>query len=350
MKGTRPGVPVERAWTLPSSWYLDPAHHRRELDRILARSWQLAARVDQLAKAGDYVTATIAGEPVVVVRGEDGTLRAFYNVCRHRAGTVAPGESGCVRAFRCVYHGWTYRLDGSLRTTPEMEGVERFEVDAFGLVPIRCEIWSGLVFVSLDPKAKPLSKALGNIPALAARTAFGSMRFARRDVYPIACNWKAYVDNYLEGYHIPAAHPGLNQVLDYRRYEVEIDGPTVVQRSPGRGETGGDARFLYVWAWPNFMLNVSPGYAQTNLIVPDGPERTLCVFDYFFVQDAEREMEESVRFSDGIQQEDIGLCESVQRNLRSRAYEAGRYSAKRENGLHHFHELVRKAMHGRRRT
>ena len=344
MKGTRPGSPVARAWTLPSAWYRDPGHHRRELDRILGRSWQLAAREDQLSRAGEYATAEIAGEPIVVVRGEDGALRAFHNVCRHRAGTVAPGDSGCVKAFRCTYHGWTYRLDGRFRTAPEMEGVERFDPDAFGLVPVRCASWSGLVFVNLHAKAAPLARSLGRMPELAARTGFASMRFGRRDVYPIACNWKVYVDNYLEGYHIPAAHPGLNKILDYRRYEVQTDGPIVIQHSPGRGESRSDERYLYVWVWPNFMLNVSPGYAQTNLIVPDGPERTLCVFDYFFAPGAEESAKESVGFSDGIQREDIAICESVQRNLRSRAYEAGRYSARRENGLHHFHELVRKVL------
>jgi choline monooxygenase len=341
VKWTRAGAPVERAWTLPSAWYAGEEHLARERDRIFARTWQFAAREEQLGRPGDYVTTSIAGEPVVVVRGDDGKLRAFFNVCRHRAGTVAPGESGCVKSFRCMYHGWTYRLDGGLRTAPEMDGVERFDAEDFGLRPVRCETWSGLVFVNLDPKAKPLAKALGRAPALAAKTAFASMRFGRRDVYPIACNWKVYVDNYLEGYHIPAAHPGLNQVLDYRRYEVETDGPIVIQRSPGRGEGRADERYLYVWAWPNFMLNVSPGYAQTNLILPDGPERTLCVFDYFF---AGEEDADAVAFSDGIQAEDIAICESVQRNLRSRAYEAGRYSAKRENGLHHFHELVRRAL------
>jgi choline monooxygenase len=341
MRGTRPGSPVARAWTLPSAWYAGEEHLARERDRIFARTWQLAAREEQLARRGDYVTAGVGGEPVVVVRGDDGKLRAFYNVCRHRAGTVAPGEGGCVKAFRCTYHGWTYRLDGALRTAPEMDGVERFEANDFGLVPVRCEAWSGLIFVNLDPRAKPLAKSVGCMPEMATKTGFASMRFARRDVYPIACNWKVYVDNYLEGYHIPAAHPGLHKVLDYRRYEVETDGPIVIQRSPGRGESRSDERYLYVWVWPNFMLNVSPGYAQTNLIVPDGPHRTLCVFDYFF---AGAEDADAIAFSDGIQAEDIAICESVQRNLGSRAYEAGRYSAKRENGLHHFHELVRRAL------
>ena len=352
--GAAPGTPIERASTIPSSWYFDAAHHRRELGRVFARTWQQAALTAQLERTGDYVTAEIAGEPIVVVKGRDGTVRAFFNVCRHRAGVVAR-DRGCASAFSCSYHGWSYALDGALLAAPEMDGVESFDRGAFGLVPVRCETWGPLAFVNLDRGAGPLVEALGSAPARVEKTAFPAMEFATRVPYTIACNWKVYVDNYLEGYHIPKAHPSLNKVLDYKTYYVRAEGNVVTQGGPDRLPPGvkrraevDESRYLYLWMWPNFMVNISPDYAQTNVILPLGPESTLCIFDYFFRPGSDAEAaarrERSIAWSDEIQREDIWLCESVQRNLRSRSYSTGRYSARRENGVYHFHELLRRAM------
>jgi choline monooxygenase len=354
--GTTPGIPLERASTIPSAWYFDPDHHRRELERVSGSTWQQVALTAQVGRAGEYVTAEVAGEPVVVVRGRDGAVRAFSNVCRHRAGTVAR-DSGCVQAFSCSYHGWSYALDGALLAAPEMDRVEGFDRADFGLVPVRCEAWGPLVFVTLDAAAAPLADTVAVLAARAERTAFAAMEFAVRVPYTIECNWKVYVDNYLEGYHIPRAHPGLAKVLDYKRYYVRTEGNTVTQGGPDRLPPGvaraagvDESRYLYVWMFPNFMLNVSPDYAQTNLIVPLGPERTLCLFDYFFRPggdaEAEARRERSIAWSDEIQREDVWICESVQRNLHSRTYASGRYSAKRENGVYHFHELLRRALAG----
>ena len=225
-----------------------------------------------------------------------------------------------------------------------MDGAEDFAKERFGLVPIACDAWGPLVFVNLDPEATPLLEALGSLPERARGTAFPEMGFRLRVPYTIACNWKVYVDNYLEGYHIPRAHPGLNRAMDCAGYTVETDGGVVVQGASGR-EAGDPSRYLYLWLWPNFMINVSPAYGQTNVIVPLGPESTLCIFDYFFPPGAgDAAVAEAVAWSDEIQREDIRLCETVQRNLRSRSYVAGRYSPKRENGLYHFHEMVRRAM------
>lgn len=343
-----PGTSLDRASTIPARWYFDPEHHRRELDLVFERTWQHVARADRLEEPGDYVAAEVAGEAVLVVRGRDRVLRAFHNVCRHRAGLVATG-AGCAKALSCTYHGWTYGLDGALLAAPEMEGVKDFREADFGLVAVRCEAWGPFLFVNLDQNAAPLSEALGVLPRLAEGTALAAMRFGVRETYDIACNWKTYVDNYLEGYHVPKAHPGLNKVLDYRRYWVKTEGPLVIQGSPGRDTRAGEQEgYLYVWAWPNFMLNVSPDYAQTNRIVPAGPERTICVFDYWFPaggsKAAEARRRKSIAWSDGIQKEDVWICETVQRNLHSRSYRAGRYSAKRENGVYHFHEMLRRAL------
>jgi choline monooxygenase len=347
----RAGAPVEEAWTLPARWYVDPEHHRREGVEVLGRTWQFVCRTDEVAVEGAYVTSDIAGEPLLIVRGRDLALRGFHNVCRHRAGAVVRG-AGCAKALSCTYHGWTYGLDGRLLAAPEMDGVRDFAQEDFGLVPVRCERWGAYVFACLDAAAPPLLEALGPLPRLAAPRRLERFAFGLREVYPIACNWKAYVDNYLEGYHVPRAHPGLNKVIDYRRYAVVPEGPVVTQSAPDR-RPAVDAKareddYLYLWLFPNFMLNVSPDYAQTNLVVPTGPETCNVVFDYWFPEDAPAEArarrEESIRWSDGIQREDIVLCEEVQRNLRSRAYTAGRYSARREKGVHHFHEALRRML------
>jgi choline monooxygenase len=355
---TTAGRPIEDASTIPASWYFDPGHHRRELELVFARTWQQVARVDQVRREGDYVATDLAGEPVLVVRGRSGPT-AMSNVCRHRAGQVAVGE-GCARAFSCSYHGWTYALDGSLLAAPEMEGVRGFDRRGFGLPAMRCEAWGPAVFVNLDPQAPDLKQVLGALVEMASPFRLEEIPFTRRVTYEIACNWKVYIDNYLEGYHIPKAHPGLNKVLDYRKYTVRAEGWFVTQEAPAResgkerakaaSRRGGgeEPRSLYFWLYPNFMLNINPAYVQSNLIVPLGPERTLCIFDYYFAatkgKAAPRSREKSIAWADEIQQEDIRICETVQRNLHSRTYTAGRYSAKRENGLYHFHELLRRAL------
>jgi len=365
LRGALAGAPLETAWTLPSTWYLDAAHHASEMERVFRRSWQAVGRTTQVARAGDYFAADVAGESILVVRGRDGGLRAFHNVCRHRAGAVVRGE-GCAPALRCTYHGWTYDLDGSLRAAPEMDGTRDFDRGDFGLVTLRCEAWEQYVFVHLDPAAAPLASTLGPLPDRARDWPLERLTFRLRQTYEISCNWKVYVDNYLEGYHIPRAHPGLHAVLDYKRYAVHPEGATVVQVAPYRngarttrapagssqaeaGSSGADTRTpLYLWLYPNFMLNLSAEYVQSNVIVPLGPERTLTVFDYYFDDSrgpvSEEDVRRSVAWSDEIQQQDIALCEAVQRNQHSRSYLAGRYCARRENGLHHFHELLRRVM------
>jgi choline monooxygenase len=359
--------PLEEAETIPASWYHDPDTYRLELDRVFRRTWQCAGRVDQVSEPGSYFTCTVGDEPIVVVRGEDGVVRAFYNVCRHRAGDPARGSGKC-RAFSCHYHGWTYALDGRLLAAPEMDGVRSFEKRDFSLVPVRAEVWEPLVFVNLDPQAPSLAESLGDMIEQTKPYRLESLAFADRVEYVIACNWKVYVDNFLEGYHVPRAHPGLNRVLDYKRYVVEPRGRYVVQYGPNRDADAGSNPLVafkksakpragfagevalgskYLWLFPAFMWNLSPDVAQTNLIVPLGPEKTLTIFDFFYDREAETSAEirrGNVDYSDEIQREDIEICETVQRNLHSRSYDRGRYSAKRENGVYHFHCLLREAL------
>ncbi len=207
---------LAHAGTIPSWCYTDPSTLSAERETIFARTWQLVGREDQVVSAGAYFTAEVAGEPLLIVRGADGRLRALSNVCRHRAGPVAKGEGTC-GAFRCGYHGWSYALDGRLANTPDFDGVEGFDRAAVRLPEFRVDAWLGLVFVNLDldPAAPSLAESLGDLPATLAARGLEGMRLAARKDWTVLCNWKVYVDNYLEGYHIPIVHPGLMKELDY---------------------------------------------------------------------------------------------------------------------------------------
>jgi choline monooxygenase len=343
---------LARASTLPSVFYTEPRVLEEEKTKIFSRSWQLVGRTEQVAQPGQYFTATVADEPLVVVRGLDERLRAFSNVCRHRAGPVAEG-SGTRKSFRCGYHGWTYALDGRLVNTPEFDCVENFSREANSLPEFRVDAWGPLVFVNLDNNSAPLDETLEDIPRRLGHRQFEAMQLAGRRDWLVNCNWKVYVDNYLEGYHIPIVHPSLNRELDYEEYRTETKRFYSIQHSPIRqeratrllaDEKSGETEAQYFWLFPNLMLNVYPDNYSTNLILPIDEKRTLTIFEWYFRDAAREETAEAVRrtieFSDEIQLEDIQICEAVQRGLQSRTYEQGRYCVRRENGVHHFHGLL----------
>ena len=346
---------ITRASTIPARLYNDPVYLELERDRVFARTWQLVGRTDQLTTAGDFLTAEIGNDSIVVVRDGE-TLRGFHNVCLHRAGPVAQG-CGRRQTLQCRYHGWTYRLDGSLLRAPEMEGVARFSPEDMSLRSVAVSTWGPLVFVNVDRTAPPLEEVLEDIPARVAPWHCEQMQFVTSRSWDIACNWKVYVDNYLEGYHLPVVHPGLHKELDYDQYVVEPRRYFSIQHAPLRPVHGGatDRTYdpaktdvgeaVYVWMFPNVMLNVYLGQMQTNVVIPLAHDRTRVVFDWYAStppadDTAMAAWTRLMAFSDEIQREDIDICEAVQRNLRSRVYDRGRYSAKRENGVHHFHSLL----------
>jgi phenylpropionate dioxygenase-like ring-hydroxylating dioxygenase large terminal subunit len=348
---------VAQAWSLPAAYYIDPALAAEERGKIFARTWQVVGHHDQVANPGDFFTTELAGEPLLLVRGVGHELRAFYNVCRHRAGPPAEG-CGSRKLFRCGYHGWTYGLDGALISAPEFEGVQEFDRGHFALAPVRAEEWFNLIFVNLDPKAEPLVKSLGELPRQAERFALQDMKLFERRTYDMKCNWKTYVDNYLEGYHLPSVHPGLNRELDYNAYTVEPYARHVRQFSPIRGAQPGDEtprRYQearqdlttdYFWIFPNWMLNCYPDNVSLNIVLPLDAERSLAIFEWYLPEKdfSSPAAKASVEFSDQIQREDVAICETVQKNLHSRSYERGRYSVKQERGVHAFHRMYAAVM------
>lgn len=348
---------VGRSETLDASWYLDPAIYDLEMERIFARTWQVAARLDQLAKPGDYVAADVAGEPIVVVRDGQNELKAYFNVCPHRAGIVARG-AGNRKTLQCLYHGWTFDLSGCLLRTPGFEGAEGFDPAANGLKPVRVDTWGPYVFVNLDMNAAPLGGTWGDAFSTTSGINLLDWKLVDRAEYLIDCNWKVYLDNYAEGYHVPFAHPGLNKEMNLDDYFVNTwrfhstqwahikpanKGNVHTRRYPNPGEKD----FIkYHIAFPNFMIDEYPDNLSVNVIKPVSLDKTLLTFEWYFKDEHDDEtMSSMVRFADDVQYEDIEICEYVQRGLKSRSYNRGRFSARHENGVHHFQSLVMEFLH-----
>ena len=344
--------PLDQAYTIPASWYVDARVAQLEGQNVFGRTWQVVARADQLQQPGQYVTSDLAGEPLVIVRSNDHQLRAFYNVCRHHAAAVVIEEQGTASILRCPYHGWSYGLDGSLKGAPEFEGVCSFDRAQNGLLPVRVETWEQFVFVNLDPKASPLADFLGRLVQRVAPLDLGSVHFFERGSYSLNCNWKVFVDNYLDGsYHVPHLHKALNSVLEHKQYTIENEDRYCLQSSPmvasnedaATSATRKGDRAWYFWQYPNFMINLYQGYMDTNLVLPDGVDRCKVIFDFYFDDVSEPAAErnrQSIAVGERVNDEDVGICEAVQRGLHSRAYGAGRLSVRREAGEHLLHRLL----------
>jgi len=347
-----------RARTLPANAYLDAGWLARERDQVFRGTWQWAGSLAGLAEPSAFATADLAGEPLVLVRDEGGELRALSNVCRHRAGPVADG-CGQARSLTCRYHGWRYRLDGSLASAREMGGPATLDPAAVRLPAYRLDTWSNFAFVDLSGTAPPLTDHLGEIvdevaPVL-GDDGGGELVSERTDV--VACNWKTYIDNYLEGYHIPYVHPRLHRMLDMAAYRVEPRRFHSRQHAPLRPGNRlvyeeAEAPVLYYWVFPNLMLNVYPGNVQVNVVTPIDAERTRTWFGWFAPpprDDAEqRTLADAVALAGEVQDEDIEICEAVQRGLRSHSYDRGWYSTRHELGVHHFHRLLIDALQMKR--
>ena len=348
-----PTLPLEKALTIPSSWYVNRELYQLELETVFARSWQMVARVDQLQNPGDYVTSDVANEPVVVVRGNDQQLRGFFNVCLHHAAAVMTEPSGHAPQLRCPYHGWTYSLEGQLKGTPDFSGVCEFDRTSQSLEPVETAVWENWVFVRTSKEGVGLVDFLGNdLVEQIKPLELHNLHWLERRHYSFDCNWKVFIDNYLDGgYHVPHLHKGLDSVLDYSNYQIENGERFCLQWSPivsegAEAQTGAvrkGERALYYWVYPNFMINWYDGAMDTNLVIPRGVDKTEVIFDFYFpdVSDAARKRNlASIEVGQRIQDEDVAICKSVQAGLNSRAYNAGRLSVRREAGEHLFHRLL----------
>jgi len=348
--------------TLPADWYSDPAILRLEQERIFRRSWQYAGRADLVAEPGSFFSCSAGQIPVVVTRDREGVLRAFVNVCRHRGHVVVDG-AGKRETLQCPYHAWTYGLDGHLRTAPRSERESSFDFGELSLLPVQVEIWGPLVFVNPDPEGGSLSEALGRLPELVAESGvdLDSLRFRERREWEIACNWKVAIENFLECYHCPVAHPGFSKLIDVDpdAYLLQFENLVLSQfATPREKALAGDGnapydprgpveRAQYHLLWPNCTLNVEvgPRNLSVDVTLPKGAQGSRGSTEYFFDEDVpEEQAAEIVAFANQVGLEDSMLVEGVQRGLDSGMVPEGRLLLGSEHLIQHFQRLVFEAL------
>jgi len=342
----------EEALTLPAALYTDEQFLEMEYQSIFENTWQLVGHKSQLNNVGDQMVCQVGRVPIVVVRNQENILKAFHNVCRHRAGPVAT-ENANSKILRCKYHGWSYTLDGDLKTAPEMSSTPNFDVCQFHLPQASIKEWQGFIFVCVGDSPPKFEEVFAGIADTIKPIDLSKMSFSHRDEYLIDCNWKVYMDNYLEGYHLPHVHPGLSKLLDYRSYDTILHDWFSYQFSPLDGNDSesnfyGEGHAHYYCIYPNLMLNILPGRLQTNVILPAEGNQTRIIFDYYYEgigsENTEKLIQQDTDFSDEIQEEDIQICQRVQQGLNSGSYQAGRLCMKRETGVLHFQNLVRQSL------
>jgi len=357
----RAGYDVDpaRSYSLNKSAYTESRWAEVDRDAIFRRSWQWVCHIEKLRERGNYVVVDVAEQPIAVLRDREGVLRAFYNVCKHRAHELLSGE-GQVSRIMCPYHAWTYRLDGQLVRAPETEGLSDFDVKDVCLDAIQVEEFCGFVYVNLDPTAAPLVEQAGGLGDEIRQWApdVENLTFAHRLTYDIKSNWKNVVDNFLECYHCPTAHKDFCTLVDMDTYKVTTHGIY----SSHMAEAGKTANAAYSvegatvtdhavwWLWPNTCIMRYPGRGNMIImqIIPAGENRTLETYDFFFETAEPNEAEQgAIKYIDDVlQAEDIALVESVQRGMSTPAFTQGRIvhdaggSGKSEHAVHHFHGLV----------
>jgi choline monooxygenase len=331
------------AETLPSSLYRDAAVYQEERRKLFGRSWLFLGHASQIATEGSYIAATLAGYPLIAVRGKDGIVRAFHNVCRHRAGPLAHDGTGkCDGMLQCRYHGWRYALDGRLASARDFGPSPDFDPREFGLFRVECQTWRGFLFVNMDPQAE-----LKNLIAPLERASTGfipdTLAFTLETTHEIRCNWKTYAENYLEGYHIPLVHPGLNAAIDAARYEASVEDQVAFHHAPPRD--GAPVAGLWALLWPHLAVNVYPHGVMMERIVPLDQARTRLDYLYFFVPGTPaEEAERAIATSEATTREDIAITEAVQRNLDAGVYQTGRLSTRHEGAVAWFQQQVRTAL------
>lgn len=340
-------LPVTRASTVPSEWYLDADIAHREREALFLDSWQAVGRADQIAEPGQYFTVDLVGEPLLIVRTQDG-VRALANVCRHKGARVACQAEGTSRFFQCRYHGWTYNLEGVLKGTPEMDGAEGFRKESLSLPQYEVAVRGAFVWVHLGRPTLSIDEFLKPLTPYLDVMNLESFSFHSRKIYDMKCNWKGFVDNYLDGgYHVNTIHPALAGVLDYSQYVNELFDWATLQTSPLQPSKdpavnsvrGGDSAY-YWWFFPNFMVNAYDKAMDTNWVIPLTVDTCRVVIDFYFRDVDEAFANKSVEVAHQVQLEDVEICEDSYLGLCSRSYDTGRFSPKRESGAYLFHQRL----------
>jgi Rieske 2Fe-2S family protein len=356
--------PTLEAHTLPARVHLDPAVFEYEMEAWYRRCWLMVGREEDLPETGSFLRADLFGEDVVLVRGNDQQIRAFYNVCRHRGATLVLEDSGRIARFQCPYHAWVYDLEGRLRPPRHTDQLANFSCAENSLRPVHVASMAGYLFLNLDPDAAPFDTFAGDLPALLARFRLGELRRASRKLYDVRANWKVIAENALECYHCPGVHPLLNKLtppglgglvantpdwsLSWMELGIGYETMSIDGRLNGRPtlpslDSADVRRVYYVWIWPNLLFSVNPDYMRSLQFWPIDAGHSRIVYDVYFHQDAlaQPDFDPSgpVEFSDLIVREDLAVCELQQRGITSRGYTPGRY-AQIEGATHRFDAKV----------
>jgi choline monooxygenase len=344
---------IDSARTPPASWYTMPSFHALEKRAVFQQQWQIVGRTATLQSAGDYFTGNFMGWPYIVALDEEKRLVAFYNVCAHHGTCVAEGEGNCEQ-FVCPYHGWTYGLTGKLKRAPHAGALAGLRDKGLNLQPIHVESWGPFIALHFGKPAVKLRQWVKPLMATFSRDPFAGMQFVRSVTYEVPCNWKVYIDNYLDGgYHVPHMHPGLADQLALDSYRTILGDQWSVQVCRGQEEPGQDSRgdFAervgsqadYAWLYPNFMINRYGPWLDTIRAIPLDADRCLTIMDYYhegpvgagFAND-------SIAASHTVQLEDILICERVQTGLKSGVYQQGIYAPRFEAPMLRFHQILAK--------
>lgn len=325
---------------LPPSAYVDPERYERERLSIFAKEWIAIGDAAQLERPGAYLALTVANYPIVLVN-DDGLLRGFHNVCRHRAGPMVWDGSGTCRSFVCRYHGWAYGLNGTLKSARDFGGP--LPTEELSLHAVTVAEWRGLLFVNLDASPTPLLTWLGVLAPQSEAFDLEGFVVSHRSSHELSTNWKVYAENYQEGYHIPLIHPSLNKQVDSARYHVEVVGSASIHSAPTRD--GSVTNGAWLWRFPSLALNIYRSGMCLESFWPTGPVTTRVEYTFFFAADtSDEEAEAAVDSSIRILEEDRKICESVQRNLASGIYRPQVLSPRHEVGVQLVHSLVTRAL------
>lgn len=323
----------------PAEEYVDAGIYTDDQRAVFDRSWQLIGPLSRLTAPGSYAAEEIAGSKVVAIRSSDGRLRAFRNVCRHRGARLLPeGTGSCLGVIQCPYHHWMYADTGELRRTPWFGDDPTFDAADWPLEPVSVEIWRGLVFVAIDP-LDSLTKQLGGLVAELADEPLESYSLHREDRMVFDANWKIYVDNFVEGYHIPGIHPDFFRAIEFDKFETTARDGYVHMTAPPRD--GLFYRGVWLWMWPNWTLSLFANGFNTSRINPLGIDRTELVYHYYFGDDVPiEERQRTVASNLEIIRQDFEICLQTNRNYTSRAYRPGPLSPHHEQGVAYFQQRL----------
>jgi Rieske 2Fe-2S family protein len=362
-------VMPEGALTLPAEFYVSEARFATELDRLFRRMWICVGRAEEIRTPGQFVLRELPADNVIVTRAQDGKVRAFHNVCRHRGTRLCTEHTGTFAgSIQCPYHAWTYGLDGRLLGAPHMDEVPHFRKEDYALSALQADEWDGHVFVNFSASAPPLGHQLGELPAKFAQWGMSDLRLGHRIVYDVKANWKLIIQNYNECLHCPNLHPALNKLSHYLSGENEplrttymggrmdlrpgvetlsMDGTCPRALLPGL--SGEDRRRVYYYAiFPNMLLSLHPDYMMVHTLWPVAPDRTINVCEWHFHPEELRKpgfnAADAIEFWDLTNRQDWHVCELSQAGIASKGYRPGPYS-NREDLLYAFDRFIRQ-VHG----